>query len=174
MKGTLRIAGNLTKLVTTDDISFNVYKIDLSRNKTLVSSKPMTWDASGSVSLQDVKIDVNPGERIELRVGADSPIDLNKIQFNPTLYYDSAVDASGNAITVRDTQGKNLFDLKAPYDSDIYSVDNLASPQQGFKAPVGGSVAVNAIITYSTLYNSPLNKTVVFTVKGRTNSWPKK
>jgi RHS repeat-associated protein len=151
--GTVRVFGALRKLgVTTDDISLLVFK-----NGAQVHEQTLAWDATGEIPL-DLPLTVARQDSIQLRVKADSPIDVRQIEWMPSISYTASPDTS----PILDSAGDPLIVFFPPYDVDLYSVDDLTAPQQSWTVPSDGTVTVAPQLTMN-----GGDGTVVFTVKRR-------
>ncbi len=116
LSGTVRLAGTLRKTgVTTDDITLRVTRERDARTEELPPPETLTWtQVDDREIVRD--IEVEPGDRIRLRIEIDSPIDLGKIHWIPELFYIESPDLE----RVSDDEGNFLVQLHPPYDIDIY------------------------------------------------------
>jgi RHS repeat-associated protein len=149
--GTLHIGGTLQKEPTTDDITVLVRK-----EGTTVFSETLAWDAAGSVS-PSLDLQVQPGDRIHLRVVADSPIDLRRITWTPTAHYTAPAD-------LLDHDGTPLVSVTLPYDADLYPAARGAQPAEPWIAPASGTVTVRADLRAGP-GQRPAGRAAVLTVK---------
>ncbi len=165
-QGQVKLTGKLAKPLTSDDIEAVVLRNGLEVSGTKVdraynSTVPIAFDATFSVS---------PGDRIQLQIKSDSPVDLHGIvplvaDDVIKLVYVSAVDAQNQSIPVIGPQGEYLFQLDLPYDADIYSVLFPSSgastpPPPPHKVDTSGSLQFTATVQT----NAPTQR-VHFTLK---------
>ncbi|MFL6161611.1 MAG: SpvB/TcaC N-terminal domain-containing protein [Jatrophihabitantaceae bacterium] len=152
LNGTVRLAGVLHKSgSTSDDLTVQVTK-----NGQVAASWDIAADSTGDTPTQ-TDIAVSKQDIIALRVKVDSPIDLSKLDWSPSLYYLSSPDVS----TVTDSSGNPLIQLHPPFDVDSYPIDNLTAPQQPWSAPATENVTVKPSLTAA----DGANGSVTFTVK---------
>jgi RHS repeat-associated protein len=158
LNGVVRVSGNLHKLgVTTDDVTVVVRK-----NDQPLIERSLAWDKQGDIAIaQDIT--VARGDILQFHVGLDSPVDFRKIEWVPAVVYRSTTDRDpgGNAIPVRDAQGNELYDLKAPYSADLYSIKSARTPPPAWVAPDTGRLTVAPQI----VAGPGKSGTVTFTVK---------
>jgi RHS repeat-associated protein len=156
--GTVRLTGDLLKSgVTTDDVAVLVLK-----NGSPVATQSMRWDQTGALPVaQDIAVAKN--DLIELRVQADSPIDLRQLDWHPSLFYTATSDKNpdNTPIPVQNQQGQYLIQLHPPYDIDMYPVSDLAAPQDVWTVPQNGTLTVMPQLTAA----PDANGRVVVTVK---------
>ena len=154
LNGTVRLTGNLHKpTVTADNITLEVIK-----NGQVISSQQLRATVTGDIPVQ-IDIAVAKKDTIALHVKVDSPIDVTKLDWSPTLYYLSSPDVS----KVTDDAGNPLIQLHPPYDIDTYPTNTLTAPQQGWTAPATETVSVVPSITAS----STASGLVTFTIRRR-------
>jgi RHS repeat-associated protein len=151
MAGTLHVGGTLRKEPTTDDITVLVRQ-----EGTTVFSETLAWDAAGSVS-PSLDLQVQPGDRIHLRVVADSPIDLRRITWTPTAHYTAPAE-------LLDHDGTPLVSVTLPYDADLYPAARGAQPATPWIAPASGTVTVRADLRAGP-GQRPAGRAAVLTVK---------
>ncbi|MFL6138460.1 MAG: SpvB/TcaC N-terminal domain-containing protein [Frankiaceae bacterium] len=152
LNGAVHLTGALHKLgATTDDVTVVVTK-----NGDQIASQRVDAGATGDVPI-DMDIDVAKQDAIALQVQVDSPIDLSKLDWAPSLYYVSSPDVS----TLTDDNGDPLIQLHPPYDIDTYPVDDLTGPQQAWTAPADETVTVTPDVTAA----SGADGSLTFTVK---------
>ncbi|HBY96539.1 MAG TPA: sugar-binding protein [Chloroflexi bacterium] len=134
LTGTVRLAGTLHKLgQTTDDTTLLVLK-----NGTPLFSQTLAWNETGDFSLPP-DFEVLKGDKIQLRVKVDSPIDLRQLQWTASLFY---VSTPVPGIPLQDSSGAYLLQLHPPYDIDMYPASNLTAPQQAWSVPQTGTLTV--------------------------------
>ncbi|HEX8081624.1 MAG TPA: SpvB/TcaC N-terminal domain-containing protein [Jatrophihabitans sp.] len=155
LNGTVRLTGNLHKLgATSDDIA-----VEVTKNGQVITSQSMAGTATGDIPVQ-TDTTVAKGDTIALRVKVDSPINVSKLSWAPTLYYLSSPDVS----KVSDDAGNPLIQLHPPYDIDTYPVKNSTSPEVAqWTAPATETVSIKPVINVT----SGTNGTATFTVKRR-------
>ncbi|MET0491636.1 MAG: SpvB/TcaC N-terminal domain-containing protein [Actinoplanes sp.] len=133
--GTVHFSGALTKkAATTDDVTALI-----TRDGATVFSQRMEAAGTGDIPV-DFDLPVSKGQKLAWRIQIDSPIDLNQVTWAPELSYADPQMA-----------------VKAPYQIDMYPVDDLTAPQQSYTAPQTGDLLVKPA--------GPDG--LVFTVKGR-------
>ncbi|HJQ99652.1 MAG TPA: RHS repeat-associated core domain-containing protein [Candidatus Polarisedimenticolaceae bacterium] len=113
----------------------------------------MQADETGAMAL-GVAFDVAQDDTLQLRVRVDSPIDLKKIEWTPSMFYVAPPDGpapthtiDGNTVTidrVSDGAGNPLIQLHPPYDIDFYPVDGLSAPQNPWIADDDATVTVSS------------------------------
>ncbi|HEY0167755.1 MAG TPA: SpvB/TcaC N-terminal domain-containing protein [Jatrophihabitans sp.] len=155
LNGSVRLTGNLHKLgATSDDITLEVIK-----NGQVITSQPMAGTAIGDIPVQ-TDMTVAKGDTIALHVKVDTPIDVSKLAWTPTLHYLSSPDVA----TVTDDAGNPLIQLHPPFDIDTYPANTSTSVDgQQWTAPATETVSVKPVITAA----SGANGTATFTVKRR-------
>ena len=133
--GTVHFSGTLTKrAATTDDVTALI-----TRDGATVFSRQIAAANTGDVPV-DFDLPVGKGQKLAWRIQIDSPIDLNQVAWTPEISYADPQVA-----------------VKAPYQIDMYPVDNLTAPQQSYAVPQTGDLLVKPA--------GPDG--LVFTVKGR-------
>lgn len=151
--GTIHIGGTLRKGVTTDDVA-----VVITRNGRLQGDRMLLrWSETATIS-PSADIEVATGDEIRLRVEADSPIDLQQIEWLPTATYTDPVirDEDGNAIPLA---------VDAPYDIETYPATSAAAPAAPWIAPITGTVSVTASLTAHASVEGMRDRSIVFTVK---------
>lgn len=111
--GTIEISGAIHKAAaTSDDVTLVV-----SVNGTPAGS-PVQMSASAAGDFDfDRQIHVNPDDQLSLFMQVDSPIDLSKIQWEPSLQYVAADDPS---IPLTDSDGNPTIVVNPLWDIDMY------------------------------------------------------
>src|SRR5207245_1389890 len=107
---------------TTDDVTLLVLK-----NGAPLFSQTKAWNQTGDFGTP-ADFAVLKGDKIQLRVKVDSPIDVRQLQWNPSLFY----VATNPPQPITDPNGNYLFQLHPPYDADLYPATNLTAPQQSW------------------------------------------
>lgn len=113
--GTATLTGLFQKNdVTTDDVNLLITKFDGSTTTT-VFQQTLTWDQTGSFPVTTT-LSTRPGDRIRVRIDADSRIDLTGIHFTPRIVYNTIMgqtapmDEDGNpAIVLTPTLSAQVF-----------------------------------------------------------------
>ena len=152
LNGTVHLTGTLHKLGATSD----GLTVVVTKNGHTVASHHIDAADTGDTPVE-MDLDVAKQDAIALRVAVDSPIDLSKLEWTPSLYYVSSPDVS----TLTDDNGNPLIQLHPPYDIDTYPVDDLTGPQQAWTAPADETVTVTPDVTAA----SGTDSTLTFTVK---------
>ncbi|HEX8095833.1 SpvB/TcaC N-terminal domain-containing protein, partial [Jatrophihabitans sp.] len=155
LNGTVRLTGDLHKLgATSDDIT-----VEVTKNGQVVTSQPMAGTATGDIPVQ-TDITVAKGDTIALHVKVDSPIDVSKLAWTPTLYYLSSPDVS----TVTDNAGNPSIQLHPLYDIDSYpSTAQTQGHVADWTASATETVSLKPVITAP----SGTNASGTFTAKRR-------
>jgi RHS repeat-associated protein len=103
--GTATLTGVFQKDdVTSDDVKLLITKYDGSTTSTIFQ-QAVNWDQTGSFPVT-ATLSTNPGDRVRVRIDADSRIDLTGIHFAPSLAYDTIMgqpaptDENGNPAIV--------------------------------------------------------------------------
>ncbi len=88
--------------------------------------------ASGTLTAPDITVaaptTVNGKpqvDKLEVKIAADSPIDVTAVQLDYQLYY---VKTDNLSIPLTDSSGKPTIALQIPADTDIYSQNTLTAP----------------------------------------------
>ena len=147
--GTVKISGRLNKLGTTsDDVSLVLYK-----NGTAVSSQVIPGASTGATQVnQGVSVlktvrDKNgtitqAGDKLELKIVADSRIDVTQLAWDPanppTLAYTASPDVP---------QGNALPSMELPVSIDLYAASDQTQPLAPWVAPADGSYSFTAQAT---------------------------
>ena len=144
--GTVHLSGALAKkAATTDDVTAVV-----TRDGQSVFSRTLAAADTGDIPL-DLDLDVRKGQTLSWRVRVDSPIDLGQIAWTPRAAY---------------TTGDPPTQIRAPYDIDMYPVDDLTAPQTSWTVTGDGTLTVVPALTFDFGDQRP-DARVVFTVKKR-------
>ena len=149
--GTVKISGRLNKLGTTSDgVSLVLYK-----NGTAVSSQVIPGASTGATQVnQGVSVlktvrDKNgtitkAGDKLELKIVADSRIDVTRLAWDPanppTLAYTASPDVP---------QGNALPSMELPVSIDLYAASDQTQPLAPWVAPADGSYSFTAQATAS-------------------------
>ena len=158
--GTVKLGGDLRKLgPTTDDVTVLVL-----RNGTTVYTTTLAATATTTVTV-DPEITVAREDDIQLRIKVDSPIDVSRLEWTPSLFYLNTPDVS----PIVDPLGNPIIRVHPPYDVDTYPLDDLTAPQQAWTAPATGTVTVTPDLPTVT---PATTTTVTFTAKRRVTGGP--
>ncbi|HMR10838.1 MAG TPA: hypothetical protein PKA88_33905, partial [Polyangiaceae bacterium] len=155
-KGKVRLKGTLAKTKpTSDNVSFRI-----KRGMTLEYEQVLAHDFTGTHDVNRV-IDVNAGDELFVKLEVDSRIDLNALTYLDLLRltYDSAEDASGNPIPVKDGGGNPLLSVNMPWDADTYSVALPDPRPRPVKLPITSNDH-EIRVTVSSLSQKPFTLTV--------------
>ena len=144
--GTVRVAGEVTKLPTSDDITILV----LRNGNPEFTAHVAAGDTSTIAVIRDIPVAAQ--DLIQLRIKVDSPIDASKVTWSPQLFYTSGPTA----------------ELHPAYDVDIYPLTDLSAPQQAWTVPSTGAVTVDPTVAAP----AGSNGVVTFTVKRRVAGGP--
>ncbi|HEX5043401.1 MAG TPA: SpvB/TcaC N-terminal domain-containing protein [Candidatus Polarisedimenticolaceae bacterium] len=166
--GRVRLVGDLHKTgVTTDSVTLLVFK-----NGAQVYADGLDWDDVGDIEL-GIGFDVVQGDLMELRVRVDSPIDLAKIVWTPSLFYSGPPDGPAPSVTqdgitrtidrLVDQDGNPLIQLHPAYHADFYPVDGLLAPQAPYVADDDGTITISSHL----LATAGTNGVVFMTAKRR-------
>lgn len=161
LKGTVHLAGALVKpSVTTDDVTVQVI-----RNGAVIwhqtipaghaSTTPVDVATDFDVAAPD-QDQPGSGDRIQVRLAVDSPIDVSDLSWTPQLYYTSAT-AGGKTLDVtqtvdiRDENGTFLrtvteptYQVQIPPDIDVYPQSTAAVPVRPWTSTVQGAATATA------------------------------
>jgi RHS repeat-associated protein len=172
LDGTVHFTADVSKTaVTTDNVTALVLK-----NGVPVVQQPIAAGTVGSVHVEaDFPVAAPSGstkDTIEARLSVDSPIDVGKVKWTPTLYYTSAT-SSGQPVPTTDSNGNHTLTLVVPTDTDIYPSDDLGAPQQPWTSNLDRTVDVAAAVPLNALDHTHPAADVVLTVKGSDGSLAK-
>ena len=168
LNGTVRLKGDFTKSrPTTDDVAIQVFQ-----NSTVVFSQTITSDQTGTfpVSVDIPVTGPDPannvaGDKIQLQLKINSPVDLSAFSWTPKLYYTAATQKDSNGvqqpILVGDENNPTIK-LYPPVDTQIYPGTDQTGPQATWNAGNGGDQKVN-IASFSAA--SGAQGTLTLTVK---------
>jgi RHS repeat-associated protein len=149
LNGTVRLAGDFVKSrATSDDVTIQVLQ-----NSSVVFSQTIASDQTGTTPVS-VDIPVNgpdpansvPGDKIQLQLKIDSPVDLSAFSWRPKLYYTAATQKDSNGveqpIPVGDESNPTIK-LYPPVDTQIYPGTDQTGPQATWKAGNSGDQKIS-------------------------------
>ncbi|MEJ2747574.1 MAG: toxin TcdB middle/N-terminal domain-containing protein, partial [Anaerolineae bacterium] len=139
LDGTLRLLGDLTKGVTTDDIT-----VEVLLNGSVQFSQLIAAGFSGTETI-DTSFAVNgPNvDEVIVRVRTDTPIDVTQIDWTPSLFYTAATTPGGDPVDVGSIPNDPNVELPMIWDIDVYNQNNLTSPQ----TPWVSNVMTDTVVT---------------------------
>jgi RHS repeat-associated protein len=152
LDGTVNVIANLNKLApTSDDVSLILLK-----NGSVVALQLIAGGRTGvtifsqTLSVQKSQFDnqghlTQAGDKLELRLAADSRVDVTKLVFDPTNPPTIAYTASPDI-----PQGNALPSLEFPVGVDLYADSDQTQALAAFVAPVSGSFSFDAQISGAT------------------------
>src|SRR5262249_32915621 len=79
-------------------------------------------------------------DNLEIRVAADSPIDVSAVQLDYQLYYVKTADPK---VPLTDSSGKPVIVLRIPADTDIYPQNSLTAPIAPWVSDVTGNATAH-------------------------------
>jgi RHS repeat-associated protein len=163
--GTMQVTAGLNKLgPTSDDVSLVLYKNGAVAASQLIPAASTGITAfSQSVSVLKTVTDKNgkivQGDKLELRIVADSRIGVTQLAWDPanppTAVYTSSPDVPA---------GGALPSIALPVSADLYPASDLATPVASYPA-VQGSNTVTATVTFDSSLSVAKQGTVVVTAK---------
>jgi RHS repeat-associated protein len=157
--GTIRIAGNYKKGVTSDSVVLRAIRTDALGKKSILFSKIFAPQAEFNASLENIESPVQKGDVLTLEVHADSYIDRTAVSWFPTYEISIRDSITGEPISVRGTI--------VPVNND-YNTWLIPTPVQ-IKTKSG------ELKLYPDLsFNADSSGTVVFTIKGLDTLFTKK
>jgi RHS repeat-associated protein len=157
LTGTLHVTGDLHKLGnTTDDVTALI-----TRNGTPVLKQTLAAGAVGSIPM-NLDVPVQKGQTLSWRIGVDSPIDVDQLEWTPHAFY----TAANGVDRLTDAGGNPLIEVDPPYQLDLYPVDGLTAPQGFYHAPRNERVTVSPRLSFNFGSAQPTAQ-VTFTVKRR-------
>ncbi len=153
--GTLHFQGTLHKTkATTDDVTVQVLKNGVTVFSQLVPAATVNAAgialASGTPTAPDITVAApttavngNPPvvDKLEVKIAADSPIDVTAVQLDYQLYY---IKTDNPAIPLTDSSGKPTIALQIPSDTDIYPQNTLTAPNTPWVSDLARTVTVHA------------------------------
>jgi len=181
--GTLHFQGTLRKTTaTTDDVTVQVLKNGVTVFSQLVPAATVNAAgislASGTATAPDITVaaptTVNNKpqvDKLEVKIAADSPIDVSAVQLDYQLYY---VKTDNPSIPLTDSSGKPTIALQIPADTDIYPQNTLTAPNTPWVSDLARTVTVHASLNVAAMAASSTAGDVVVTVKTATGLVGKK
>jgi hypothetical protein len=166
--GTLQLRGTLRKTkATTDDVSVQVLKNGVTVFSQLVTAATVNATgialATGTPTAPDITVAApttvngNPQvDKLEVKIAADSPIDVTAVQLDSQLYY---IKTDNPAIPLTDSSGKPTIALQIPADTDIYPRNSLTAPNAPWVSDLARTVTVHASLNVAA--NSGAGEVVV-------------
>jgi RHS repeat-associated protein len=172
LDGTVRFTADVAKTaVTSDDVTVLVLKNGVPViQQTIPAGAVTTAHVTGDFVVTGAT--PGPADRLEARLSADSPVDVTKVGWTPTLYYLNAT-SNGQPVPTSDSSGNNTLTLVVPTDTDIYPSDDLGGPQQAWSSNLDRTVDVDADVEVNPLDHAHPAADVVLTVKGSDGSLAK-
>lgn len=149
--GTVRFQGTLHKTkATTDDVTVQVLKNSVVVFSQLVSAA--TVNAAGiGLTTTDFAVagptfvnNTLQSDKLEVKIAADSPIDISALQLDYHLFY---VKADNPSVPLTDSSGNPTIALTIPADIDIYPQNTLTAPNTPFVSGLTQSVTAHASLT---------------------------
>lgn len=157
--GTIRIAGNFNKGITSDSVVLQAIKTDTLGKKSTLFSKTFTPLAEFNAALEDIEAPVQKGDVIVLQVHADSYIDRTVVSWFPTYDVTFRDAITGKPVSIKGTV--------VPKNND-YNTWFLPTPFQ--RKSKAGALKLYPDISFDT----DSSGTVVFTIKGLDTLYTKK
>ncbi|MFI6024521.1 DUF5615 family PIN-like protein [Amycolatopsis magusensis] len=152
--GTMRLGGDLVKkAATTDDIG-----VLITRDGAPIFEQSLASTAVGEIPV-NLDVPVTKGQKLQWRVEIDSPIDLSRFEWVPTVAYTAAEGVQ----QITDAAGEFTLTASPPYALDMYPVNQLGAPQELWTAPQTGALTIEPRLTLG----DPKPARVVATVKKR-------
>lgn len=161
--GVIKLVGTVTKARTTDSVALEVTQSPADSSQTPDPVFTLSRDATSTDSfVVDQSFQVKAGDRLEVHVRIDSPIDLTAIGFPQASIlhwqYVSATNKDGTAVTVVDQNGAPI-QISAPFNLDTYGMRAPMIEQPAYVAPQSGTLRV-----FASVQEAPAAR-VAFTVK---------
>ncbi|TMQ07935.1 MAG: hypothetical protein E6J91_34515, partial [Deltaproteobacteria bacterium] len=161
--GVIKLVGTVTKARTTDGVALQVTQSPAGSSQTSDPVFSLARDATSTDPfVVDQSFQVKAGDRLEVHVRIDSPIDLTAIGFPQAAIlhwqYVSATDRDGKPVTVIDQTGAPI-QISAPFDMDTYGMRVPMIEQPAYVAPQSGTLRV-----FASVQEAPATQ-VAFTVK---------
>ncbi|HEX6683468.1 MAG TPA: SpvB/TcaC N-terminal domain-containing protein [Candidatus Limnocylindrales bacterium] len=118
--------------------------------------------AAGGTAAININRAVQSGQVLRWEVRADSPIDLDQIEWTPRAFYTAAQGAD----RINDANGNPLIDFFPPYATSMYPINGLTAPQGFYDVPADGNRTVEPQLFFNFGGQTPTAR-VAFTVKRR-------
>jgi len=172
--GTVRLAGELQKGLTTDDVTLLIFK---NNSPVPFYSQTLAWNQEGSFILNE-ELEVTDKDGFSVQVKVDSPIDFAKLQWNPIepprFFYVSVSELE----TATDQAGNPLVQGRLLYRFDVYPKSDLVMPLEPWIVPETGTYRVKSLLALPSdlesnisltniIGDEPVNGTFIMTVKRR-------
>jgi RHS repeat-associated protein len=178
LAGSLRFQGTLHKTkATSDDVTVQVLKngavvfSQLVSGSTVNNAISLTTEDPAShqgtphpdiaVAAPTTSAGHVQSDNLEIRVAADSPIDVSAVQLDYQLYYVKTADPK---VPLADSSGKPLIVLQIPANTDIYPQNSLTAPNAPWVSDVSGNVTAHVSANVGPFPGGTDNG-VAFTVK---------
>jgi RHS repeat-associated protein len=179
LKGKVRFEGTLFKSnATTDDVTVLVLKNGVPVFQQLIDAAtvsltgiPLTGDFTVVPPAGPTPETLTGGDRVEVRIAVDSPIDVTALRLDHSIYYIEADPVNGQQIPLFGSNGVPTIVLKIPADTDIYPQNTLVAPREPWVSDRSGTVTAKASLTVAP--NSGGGEVIV-TVKSETGIVAKK
>jgi RHS repeat-associated protein len=161
--GVIKLVGTVTKARTTDGVALEITQSPADSSQTPDPVFTLSRDAASTDPfVVDQSFQVKAGDRLEVHVRIDSPIDLTAIGLPQATIlhwqYVSATDRDGKPVTVVDQNGAPI-QIAAPVDLDTYGMRAPMIEQPAYVAPQSGTLRV-----FASVQQAPAAR-VAFTVK---------
>lgn len=165
LKGTVKFDARLRKTAaTSDDVTVIVLRNGVPVITNVISAATVNTSGIDVSGTFDVAAPTgSSADQVEVRIAVDSPIDVTVLEWEPRLYYTSAVDQNNAPLQTVDANGNPILEVTVPADIDVYPNSTLTSPSKPWTSTLNRTVTVHAEVGAA---NSSGGE-VVLTVKTR-------
>lgn len=156
--GTLKLAGNFSKGITSDSVALRVIRTDTLGNKSIFFNKIYPPHTKTNASLDSIEKNVQKGDVLRFEVHADSYIDRTKVTWFPNYQVtlqDTVLKKPLNGTIVPENNEYNTWPVPTPVLTKSRPAALKLYPELKFKADSSGTV-VFTIKGTDTLYHKQI------------------
>jgi hypothetical protein len=193
LAGSLRFQGTLQKAkATSDDVTVQVLKngavvfsqlvtaSTINNAISLTTEDPTAHSGTPHPDITVAAPTTNAGrvqsDNLEVRIAADSPIDVSAVQLDYQLYYVKTADPK---VPLTDSSGKPVIVLRIPANTDIYPQTSLTAPVTPWVSDASGNATAHVSVNLGPFVgfgsaSTATDNQMVFTVKNASGVVAKK